>query len=62
VPADRIADVPAEKVRPAQSRELVTGVPHFEFNERLSLSGAQDAGTLLATMIQAVKTPAATLA
>ena len=38
----------------------IAGVPQFVFNQRLALSGARDADTLVATMRQAMLAPAGT--
>ncbi|KAF1697680.1 DsbA family oxidoreductase [Pseudoxanthomonas koreensis] len=57
VPVDRIADAaPGAAVAPAG--RAATGVPHFVFNQRLALSGAQDAAILVAAMRRAILVPA----
>ena len=59
VPADRLADATPVDACPAAAEPAIAGVPHFVFNGRLSLSGAQDAGILLVAMSQAVQAPVA---
>ncbi|MFC5593253.1 DsbA family oxidoreductase [Lysobacter niastensis] len=59
VPADLCADATPDEAWP---RDVVAfnGVPYFVFNGRLSVSGAQDAATLLAAMHRAIQWPALT--
>lgn len=53
VPVERIAGtVPAVAV--AAAGRAIAGVPQFVFNQRMTLSGARDADTLVASMRQAM--------
>jgi predicted DsbA family dithiol-disulfide isomerase len=63
VPPDRIANANANAnagdAAPAPAGHAIAGVPHFVFNGRRSLSGAQDASLLLVAMGQAMQAPVA---
>jgi predicted DsbA family dithiol-disulfide isomerase len=59
VPADRLADATGDAI-PTPAGSPIAGVPHFLFNGRRSLSGAQDASLLLLAMSQAMQVPVAT--
>ncbi|WP_227978240.1 DsbA family protein [Arenimonas daejeonensis] len=60
VPPERIAGAGAGAAAELPVGRAITGVPHFMFNQRLALSGAQDADTLVATMRRAMLAPATT--
>ncbi len=55
VTADRIADAALAAAAPAG--RAMSGVPHFVFNQRLALSGAQEAAILVAAMRRAMLAP-----
>lgn len=62
VPSDLLANASTDDASPTLSGAFVTGVPHFVFNGRRSLSGAQDATILLLAMSQATQAPVTEIA
>ncbi|QSX77521.1 DsbA family oxidoreductase [Agrilutibacter solisilvae] len=54
VPMDRPGAAPGDEAGPLHG-STVPGVPHFVFNDRLSLAGAQDASLLLLAMRKAAQ-------
>jgi predicted DsbA family dithiol-disulfide isomerase len=60
VPPERITGAGAGAAAVAPVGRAITGVPHFMFNQRLAVSGARDADTLVAAMRRAMLAPATT--